>query len=276
MQAALMVRRGASTREVARYFGYNQSTIVRWVARAPDDGRESIPTLRSKPKTHPKTLSPELVTAIVAERLRTGRCAEVVHASLVRQGMTVSLSSVKRTLVRQELVKGRTRWRKKRRNTPRPTVTAPGDLLQTDTVHLLDLRGKRWYLYTLIDLYSRWAYVEVQSSISQAISYDFIARAQTTAGFQFVALQADNGPEFGRSLHDRLKAHGITLRHSRVRRSNDNAHIERFNRTIQEECLGRWPSYQDGLAKVPDYVRYYNQERLHISLGFKTPVEVLG
>ena len=40
------------------------------------------------------------MAAIVAERLKHTRCAEVVHDSLREQGITVSLSSVKRTLMR--------------------------------------------------------------------------------------------------------------------------------------------------------------------------------
>lgn len=114
MQAVLMVRRGQSIRAVARYYGYSHSTVSRWVHKAPFDGRETIPTLRSKPKSHPRSLSKKVVTAVVAERLRTGRCAEVIHASLAKQGVVVSLSSVKRTLGRQELLKSRTKWRKKR------------------------------------------------------------------------------------------------------------------------------------------------------------------
>ena len=85
MQAVLMVRRGASTREVAKYFGYNQSTVARWVQRANAElltGSENLPTRSSRPKSHPKTLAPELVAAIVAERLKHQRCAEVVQDSL--------------------------------------------------------------------------------------------------------------------------------------------------------------------------------------------------
>lgn len=81
MQAVLMVRRGQSIRSVARYFGYSHSTVSRWATKAPFDGRETIPTARSKPKFHPKALAPEIVAAIVAERVRTGRCAEVIQAS---------------------------------------------------------------------------------------------------------------------------------------------------------------------------------------------------
>ena len=143
-------------------------------------------------------------------------------------------------------------------------------------MHLVDLRGDRCYVYTLIDLYSRWAYAEVHPLFNQRVSYQFVARAQKAAGFSFKTLQTDNGPEFGRSLYDWLRQRqAIVLRRSRVRRSNDNAHIERFNRTIQEECLGRWPTYQDAVEKLPKFMCYYNQERLHMSLNYQTPNEVL-
>src|SRR5579875_276112 len=241
MRAVTMVRRGQSTHAVAKYFGYNQSTVARWVQRANKEqliGSQSMVSLSSKPKSHPKALNQKIVSAIVEERLKHGRCAEVIHATLTQRGVKVSLSSVKRTLAREELLKSRTKWRKKRRNIPRPEVTSPGSLVQIDTVHLLDLQANRYYVYTLIDLYSRWAYAEAHLRYNQEASYGFVMRAQEISGFKFKTIQADNGPEFGRNLYDRLKIAGITLRHSRVRRSNDNAHIERFNRTIQEECLG--------------------------------------
>lgn len=276
MEAVRLVKyRGWSTRQVARYTGFSQSAIVKWCGKDETGGWERIPTGSAKPKSHPAQLSQELVEAIVAERLAHGRCAELIQASLARRGVKVGLSSVKRTLERHELLRSRTKWRKKRRNIPRPYVQAPGDLLQADTVHLLDLNGNRCYVYTLIDLYSRWAYAEVHLRFSQRISYQFVRSAQAAAGFSFRTLQTDNGPEFGRSFYDQLKAHGIQLRHSRVRRANDNAHIERFNRTIQEECLGRWPKHCSVVEKLPNFMRYYNNERLHMSLNYQTPNEVL-
>ena len=276
MEAVRLVKyRGWSTRQVARYTGFSQSAIVKWCAKDETGGWERITTASSKPKSHPAQLVPEVVEAIVKERLAHGRCAEVVQAALARQGLKVSLSSVKRTLARHELLKSRTWHRKKRRNTPRPYVLAPGDLLQADTVHLVDLSGNRCYVYTLIDLHSRWAYAEVHLRFNQRFSYQFVQAAQTAAGFAFRTLQTDNGPEFGRSFYDQLKEHGVQLRHSRVRKANDNAHIERFNRTIQEECLGRWPTYRVVQEKLPGFMRYYNSERLHMSLNYQTPNEVL-
>src|SRR3981081_1221303 len=92
MQAVARVRRGESIRAVARHLGYSHSTVSRWVARAPFDGRETIPTLRSRPKSHPRQLPEDVVAAIVEERLRSKRCAEVIQAVLARRGIAVSLS----------------------------------------------------------------------------------------------------------------------------------------------------------------------------------------
>jgi len=50
-------------------------------------------------------------------------------------------------------------------------------------------------------------------------------------------IQSDNGAEFSIGFTHALLRYGTAHRHSRVRRSNDQAHMERFNRTVQEECL---------------------------------------
>ncbi|HTE58404.1 MAG TPA: DDE-type integrase/transposase/recombinase [Verrucomicrobiae bacterium] len=274
MQAVLMVRRGHSVRAVARHFGYSHSTVSRWVARAPFDGRETIPTLRSKPKSHPRALAPGLVSAIVEERLRTKRCAEVIQASLARRGITVSLSSVKRTLKRHELVPSR-KWKRYRPPVARPPAETPGALVQTDTIHFLDWQTKEmFYLYTVIDLHSRMAHAAVHDHISQHWSYQTILEAQALFGFAFQTVQADNGPEFATWLKDMLKSKDIQLRHSRVRQSNDNAHIERFNRTIQQELLGTRPLRgQVTKTRLDAWLHYYNHDRLHLGIGLKTPKE---
>ena len=46
-----------------------------------------------------------MVEAIVEQRLKNRRCAEVVYQELVNRGIKVSLSSVKRTLKRSGLLK---------------------------------------------------------------------------------------------------------------------------------------------------------------------------
>lgn len=99
------------------------------------------------------------------------------------------------------------------------------------------------------------------------------------APFVFQAIQSDNGSEFGTWFNDILRDHDITLRHSRVRKPNDNAHIERFNRTIQDECLGRYIPEKTPLETTKErlaaFLDYYNTERLHLGLQCNTPMEVL-
>ena len=276
-KAVLMLKQGHSTRQVARYFGYSQSAIVKWAARAPANVRLPIPTRTSRPKSHPRALARDTVQAIIDARLTHNRCAEVVHDDLKDQGIQVSLSSVKRTLARHELLKKRSKWARTRETLPRPEVTGPGSLVQMDTIHFVDWSsGERFYIYTLVDLHSRWAYAEVHDKLSQAHSLRVALRAQTKAGFHFVMLQTDNGPEFGKYCHDMLAARQITLRHSRVRQSNDNAHVERFNRTLQDECLTSYPLRRNVTQqKLDEYLDYYNTGRKHMGLGLKIPVQMI-
>jgi len=281
MQTVLMVRRGASTRAAAKYFGYNQSTIVRWMKRAEEEyltGAENLPTRSSRPKSHPRSLDSNIVDAIVKERLKHQRCAEVIQDSLIEQDINVSLSSVKRTLARQELLRPKSKWRRIRPHMERPIVLLPGDLVQIDTIHFIDWQTRqRFYIYTLIDLYSRTTYAEIHDKLRQTISLNFTLRAQRVLGFNFNTVQSDNGPEFQSYFHDMLQAKGIALRHSRVRKCNDNAHIERFNRTLQDECLGKYPLRSSVTkAKLKTYLRYYNNERKHMGISLKRPSDLLA
>ena len=263
-------------RAAALKYGVHPSTVSRWCKKAEKVGHVPICTRSSAPKTHPNALGKEVVSAIIAKRLGRRRCGQVIHQELLREGVEVSLSSVQRTLSRTRLVKRRSPWKRSHDFVPRPQAEYPGALLQCDTVHIMLPDGKRMYVYTLIDLYSRWAYAEVVSKIGSEISFEFIERAAVAAPFVFEMIQTDNGPEFQKMFLFRLARRGIRLRHSRVRRSNDNAHVERFNRTMQEECLDRAGKTPEQFQKaLAEYLPYYNGERLHMGIDYQTPMEVL-
>jgi transposase InsO family protein len=272
-KAVDMVRDGKSIREVARYFGFNPATVSRWNQKAPLGGVSSIPTKSSRPHHHPKELDAHVVQRIVDLRLKLkGRCAEVIHEQLKRDGVPVSLSSVKRTLDRRSLTKKKSKWKKLHFQTPRPTPAKPGDLIQVDTVHIMQDEKKRIYIYTLIDLYSRWSYAWAAEKLSTANSILFVNKAKTKAPFVFQVIQSDHGPEFSKLFSKRIQA---THRHSRIRAPNDNAHIERFNRTIQDEYLNTLPVDASLINRgLPKYLRYYNQERLHLGINLRTPLEM--
>ncbi len=280
MQAVKLVKQGWTTRKVARHFGYSHSSVVRWCQRVETEhihGNAGIPTLSSRPKSHPRALAPEIVAAIIETRLAHNRCAEVVWDDLREQGIIVSLSSVKRTLARHEMLKPKSKWKRIRPSVPRPHADMPGALVQIDTIHFVDWNsGKRFYLYTIIDLHSRWAYAELQDKLSQRHSFAAIVRAQSRASFRFATVQSDNGPEFQTWFRDMLISRDINLRHSRVRHSNDNAHVERFNRTLQDECVGKYPLRRNVTqARLDEYLNYYNNGRKHMGIAMQRPAEVV-
>ena len=272
----LVKYRGWSIRQVAQYFGYAPSTISRWCKKDLTGGWHEIPTRSSRPKTSPNALSRQTVMAIIDTRTKRNRCGQVVHQELLPDGIKVSLSSVQRTLERTHLLKKRSPWKRPHDFTPRPKALYTGELLQCDTIHIIAPEGNRIYVYTLIDLYSRWAYAAVVDKIGAEPSVVFIAEAQERAPFRFEMIQTDNGSEFSTWCTHGWNRLGIKHRHGRVRKSNDQAHVERFNRTVQEECLDKTThdilSFQKALKL---YLPYYNNERMHMGISYRTPREVL-
>jgi transposase InsO family protein len=276
-EAVKLVRSGWTQSKVARRFGYLQGTISKWVKRASRDGRRVIPTRSSRPHAHPKALSEKVAAAIVAKREEHGRCAVVVHRELKMAGVSVSLSSVKRTLKRKGLIRGRNPWKRWHGTFARPTAEKPGDLVQIDTIHIPFRRKTIFYIYTAIDLFSRFAYAKVVWRINTHETLKFVKEAQRAAGFPFRVIQSDHGPEFSSWFTEQVGLLAIAHRHSRVRQSNDNAHIERFNRSIQEEALDRVPKDFKAYQKaVKTYLRYYNGERMHMGIDFLTPMQKLA
>jgi len=275
MKAVVLVRKGWSIRKAARYFGFSHGALLNWIKKAPRDGRSVIPTRSSAPKPHPNQLARQKVDAIVGQRKKRNRCAKVIHRELLNQGILVSLSSVERTLKRQGLIKQRSPWKRWQISGERPEAILPGDLVQIDTIHFV-INGKRFYVYTIIDLASRWAYAKVSARINTYQSLKFVKEAQGVSRFTFKMIQSDNGPEFSTWFTEHIGKVNIQHRHSRVRKSNDNAHIERFNRTIQEECLNKVRQNLNSFKKaINEYLPYYNGERLHLGINYLTPLAVV-
>jgi len=174
------------------------------------------------------------------------------------------------------MLKKRSSWKRPHDYTERPIPSFAGALLEADTVHIVLPDGSKIYIYTLIDLYSRWAYAEVVKKINGRASANFITRAKALVPFKMEMIQTDNGSEFQKMFRFQIYKLGLTHRYSRVRQSNDQAHIERFNRTIQEECFDRTTQniYYFRRA-LKEWLPYYNKERMHMGINYKTPVEML-
>lgn len=299
----LLLEDGLSVSTVALRCGVHRTTIYRWKRKWQDLNQNmetknhyrpnrkkttklhgyswSIPTLSSRPHSCPHAVPDSLVNLVLEVRDRLKRCAEVVwHHLKYKLKIFLSLSSVKRILRRHHYFDGARKPRLKPDNPKRPPATYPGQLGQVDTiVHLDPTTGKRTYYITVIDLYTRMAYTKSSRRLNPGVAARVVLEAQGVMGLEFEMVQTDNGQEFSRYFEQTLRKAGVAVRHSRLGRPNDNAHIERFNRTIQEECIGSWTNGSVPLpklqAKLDSYLYHYNSERVHLGIQLRTPVEML-
>jgi transposase InsO family protein len=300
----LLIKEGLPLSVVANKCGVHRSTIYRWKnkwlklnenAQLENFNRPNIvpgkqfrfaslswliPTLSSRPHISPRAIANNVVELVLKLREMLKRCAEVVWWHAVQDnGVNISLSSVRRILKRHHYINGRKK-RVRPSNPIRPTVVSPGELVQTDTVHYVcPYTKRRKYIYTVIDLHTRMTYAEIHSRILPGLAAKVVMGASASFGFKFAMVQADNGPEYSHYFEDTLSRQNILTRHSRLHRPNDNAHIERFNRTIQEECLGRYLDFsipnQLIQKKIDKYLEFYNTKRVHLSLQYRTPNQML-
>ena len=290
---------------VADRFGVHRSTIWRWHQKWQLQNRDKvltnhyrssrkpgtrfrwesvcwdIPSLSAAPRNS-HTLSDDLVQLVLDVRDQLKRCAEVVwyHINQVLY-IKISLSSVRRILKRHgKMEKPKFHRNRRYKGIPRPKVLSPGDLVEIDTIHLFNpISKQKRYIYTVIDLYTRMAYARVYKELKPINSLNTILEAEQYFGFKFKTVQSDNGLEFARYFEARLESKGTKIRHTRLGRPNDNAHIERFNRTLQEECTGNYYLESESLKTMDDkilsYIDFYNYHRIHLSISYRTPAEML-
>lgn len=303
----LLVRQHLPLQTVANRCGVHRSTVWRWKQKwnklnenvqLTNDNRPGrvqavpsslfrlaactwrIPTSTSRPHTSPGAASKELVELVLSVRKQLKRCAEVVWHHLVTvMSVSVSLSSVRRILWRSGVARGR-KNRVRRDNPRRPHPTSPGELVQTDTIHHVDPKtGRRLYYYTVIDLFTRMAHVTLAPRLGAGLAARAVLEAQTTWGFTIAIVQSDNGPEYSRHFEQCMQRVNIITRHSRLHRPNDNAHIERFNRTIQTECIGYYWRTSVPLSRqqamLNAYLEFYNTKRVHLGIQMRTPASML-
>ena len=276
----LVKQTGWSVRQVAEHVGVHRATVYDWIAKTPPNAMvvHAIPTHSSRPKHHPRAVDRKIVNRIREIRLEHGRCAEAIWYQLQREGVVVSLSTVKRTLARQGLLRTRSPWKQIHQSGVRPAVSAPGTLVEMDSIHFWST-PPRVYLSTVIDVYSRYAYVTRVPALRPGCSVNTVLAAQQAFPFTLQCVQTDHGSEFGKYFSVQLHRQQIRHRQIRIRTPNDNAHVERFNRSLQEECGRDLRKYLTKPAwftrTLREYLVYYNTERIHLGLEGKIPQELL-
>lgn len=156
------------------------------------------------------------------------------------------------------------------------TSEKEGDIVQVDTVVFFN-NGIRYYLLTAIDIFTRKTYVQLSKTGSSLSAREFLMYIKQYQ--PILHIQTDNGSEFHKYFDEACVKLSITHFWNYPRSPKQNAFIERFNRTIQEEFLNYhkhllYESHMTKLkAKLSEWMRWYNYERPHHSLYMMSPVQ---
>jgi len=138
--------------------------------------------------------------------------------------------------------------------------------------------GPRFRTFNVVDDFNREALaVEVDFSLTAERVVRTLDRIAATRGYP-LKLRLDNGPEFiSLALAAWAEQHGVTLEFIKPGKPMQNGFIERFNRSYREAVLDMFvfQSLDEVREQTEQWLKEYNEERPHDSLGDMTPREYL-
>jgi putative transposase len=229
-----------------------------------------------------------LLALVEAELLRWPRYgARRMHAHLRRLGVSCTRSEVSLVYGRLGVLFSRPA-RKKPRTTDSSGVVRFPDLARglsptaPDQLWVADVTsvpvGARWaYLALLTDAFTRrvvgWA---LSSHNDTALT--LAALEQALAFGRPCVHHSDGGTNYAAKAYvSRLQSLGTRVSMTAPDRPQDNGVAERLNRTVKDEevGLGAYDSLEQARLSLGEYVRRYNEERVHQALGYRTPAEAL-
>jgi transposase InsO family protein len=172
------------------------------------------------------------------------------------------------------------RKRRKRKRKPKDfTPKYPGHLVALDTIEK-HINGTRRYIISFEDIYTRFGFAWATKSHASKAATEFFELCQRVFPFPITFVLTDNGSEFQKDFEKKLKELHLTHFHTYPKTPKMNAHCERFNRTLQDECIDyHLNDLRDPEAfnrKLMDYLIWYNTERVHYAFKNKlSPVQFI-
>jgi transposase InsO family protein len=168
--------------------------------------------------------------------------------------------------------------RKKDRKPKELLIELPGDFVEIDTIVKFSNKIKR-YIITAVDVHGRVAFAWCYNRAGSHNARDFLHKLELALPFAIKTIQTDNGSEFCKYFDEELKNKGIKHYWNYPGRPYRNGHIEKFNRTIQEEFIDQNEIWLEDTTifnkKMLDWLLWYNTQRPHWSLRLQSPVDYL-
>ncbi len=155
----------------------------------------------------------------------------------------------------------------------------PGHLAALDTVEKI-IHGSRRYVITFEDIYTRFGFAWATNSHASLAAKKFFDYCLKVFPFPFSFILTDNGSEFMKHFAKELERLHFIHYHTYPRTPEQNSHLERFNRTIQDEFvdyhLGELLEVDLFNRKLVDWLVWYNTERPHWAFQNKlSPVQFI-
>jgi len=257
-------------------FGVPREVLGRWWKRYQTEDLTGLCPQSRRPHHSPSRVSRRVEARIL--RLRDRR----LSAGRIAYHLRVGHSTVQRVLTRH----GRSRLPRPVRPTPRRyEKQRPGELLHLDLKYLPALRNARNdFEFAAVDDFSREAVVAIHTEQTSTTAAAFLEQVLATLPYRVEAVLTDNAFAFtmrhawhstrATRFQQVCVAHDIRHYLLRPYAPQSNGKVERFFRTVDDECLHVRPLFTFAARSraVEEFVWYYNHERPHLSLGGMTPV----
>lgn len=276
------VNNGARLTVACTEVGISARTYQRWQTRGENGGDDLRPSAVRPTPGHKLTEAErqQILAYANSPEYQSLPPGQIVPKIADKGVYIASESTFYRVLREAKLNKHRGKRKKPTRREPTSHVaTAPNQVWMWDITWLKGpVKGMFYYLYLVIDLYSRKVVAfEIHESESGEHASELIQKAvlrEKIAGKPLV-LHADNGSPMKAALfRETLHNLGIMSSYSRPRVSNDNAYIERWFGTAKYH-----PSFPSngfgGLSEAREwclrFVRWYNESHQHSAIEYVTP-----
>ncbi|MBL7650046.1 MAG: IS3 family transposase [Candidatus Hydrogenedentes bacterium] len=204
-------------------------------------------------------------------------CRRLAFMMLDADVVAVSPSSVWRVLRAEDLLRP---WKGKasKKGTGFVQPLKPHEHWHID-VSYLNISGTFYYLCCVLDGFSRAVvHWDIRGSMTEAEVELILLVAREKHPGATPRIISDNGPQFlARDFKEFIRINGMTHVKTSPYYPQSNGKIERFHKTIKQECIRpRTPlDLQDAKRVVGQYITEYNTVRLHSAIGYVTPQDML-
>jgi putative transposase len=139
--------------------------------------------------------------------------------------------------------------------------------------------GRSFRLFNVIDDFNREALgIEIDFSLPSLRVIRALTQIISWRG-KPQTIRCDNGPEYlSAAIESWAKAWGIHVEHIEPGKPQQNAYVERFNRTVRYEWLSQyhWSDLNEVRLHATQWMWQYNHERPNMALGGITPKQRLA